>query len=137
MSGHRERDGELDRDWPASVIDELPAAVGEIDDRGRLVRANAALGRMLGTDRVVGFDLHQVGWPAAADRPGSATVLDTFLAGEKVDGVFTVRLPIGEVVDLQVRCLPRYVEREPAGGVVVLVDVTSRVAEQRAVAEQG
>ncbi|HEX2809347.1 MAG TPA: diguanylate cyclase, partial [Kineosporiaceae bacterium] len=115
----------------------LPAAVGEIDGRGRLVRANAAMGRLLGAGEVIGYDLHNVGWPAADERAGVVTVLDTFLAGEKVDGVFAVRLPPGEVVDLQVRCIPRHVEHEPAGGVVVLVDVTSRVAEQRAVAVQG
>jgi diguanylate cyclase (GGDEF)-like protein/PAS domain S-box-containing protein len=137
MSGRREGTDGVDRVWPASVIDELPAAVGEIDGHGRLLRANAAMARLLGAADVIGYDLHDVGWPAADSRPDASSVLDTFLSGEKVDGVFIVQLPQGEVVDLHVRCLPRHVEAEPAGGVVVMVDVTSRVAEQRAVAQQG
>jgi GGDEF domain-containing protein len=123
-----------DGPWPAAVIEGLPVGLLEVDARGRVVRANAELARLLavavgdgerwpppdpGASRfdAVGAD-GAVDGPRVTDRwPHLAEATVAVLSGRSVDCL--VATPFGV---LRVRGVPRWSGPPPHGGLLVVSD---------------
>jgi PAS domain-containing protein len=77
--------------WEAEALAQLPVGIAEVNEEGRLVRANAAMGRLLGLpdNQLIGFDLRALRWPQLSGS-GSQTVLDAAVSGHPLGGIFTV-----------------------------------------------
>jgi GGDEF domain-containing protein len=120
-----------DGPWPAAVIEGLPVGLLEVDARGRAVRANAEVVRLLAVaagdaDRRPPAQptvsrLDTVDGPRVADRwPQLAEATIAVLSGRSIDCVVTTP---GAV--LRVRGVPRWSGPPPHGGLLVVSDAST------------
>ncbi|HEY6795082.1 MAG TPA: diguanylate cyclase [Kineosporiaceae bacterium] len=121
----------------ASVLEQLPVGVAQVDARGAVIRMNRALLELLGRDQ--DNDL-ATGWtvPGAGLATGRASLLADVDAGQRAPRLVHLRHVDGRRLVLRVRAGDLDPENPAAGYLVVLDDVTAdhvlaeRLADQAA-----
>jgi GGDEF domain-containing protein len=110
--------------WPAAVIRDLPVGLLEVDSCGRLIRANAALVRLLAETPFEGTPLAAgevvQGCPVTEQWPCLGEVTVAVLSGHSVDTVLATAC-----ADVRVHGVPRWIGARPYGGLLVVSEAST------------
>jgi diguanylate cyclase (GGDEF)-like protein/PAS domain S-box-containing protein len=119
--------------WERGLLDELDVALVQVDGRGRVIRANLALARLLQLPAgdLVGFDLSSIGWPPLPDGPEQGTAWDAIVSGKAVNAILPVQVRPSTTIDLRVRARPHRDQQNRFSVLLVLADVSPMMDEQR------